>query len=269
MRSPGSDPMPARVGAKKLGCLLTAVACASVSGVALGLSSQTITLGAGFTPDELGAPTNLSTTMTFTSGAGVPDPVRDLLAYGPAGLAVDVHGLATCERAKLEADGPHGCPPESRVGFGGGVGVFELAGAPVKEPYTLDFFLAPREHGHLVMLIYADAISPVAVQLVLTASEIRGQGPYGFGLAVEVPPISTVPGAANASVESSYASLGGANIAYYRTIRGKRTLVHIKGLIEPATCPAGGFPFEAVFTFEDGTTSTGRYSSPCPRGGRR
>jgi hypothetical protein len=245
------------------------IVCASLiftSGAALGSPTQTVTLGAGFTPNELGAPTNLSTTLTFASSAGLPDPVSDVVAYGPAGLSVQVHGVATCQRAKLEADGPSGCPAESRVGFGGGVGVFDLAGLPVKEPYTLDFFLAPQEHGHLAILIYADAVNPVAVQFVLTAREVHGPRPYGFGLAVEVPPISTVPGAANASVESSFASLGGANIAYYQTIHGKRALMHVKGLVAPATCPPGGFPFEAIVTFADGSTSTASYSSPCPSG---
>ncbi|HLM86032.1 MAG TPA: hypothetical protein VK272_07590 [Solirubrobacteraceae bacterium] len=248
--------------------LLTSVVSACLSGVALGSPSQTFTLGASFTPNELGAPTNLSTNMTFASSAGVPQPVSDVVAYGPAGLAVDVHGIPTCERAKLEADGPSGCPAQSRVGFGGGVGVVELAGALVKEPYTLDFFLAPREHGHLAMLIYVSAANPVPVQLVLAAKGIHGPRPYGFGLAVEVPAVNTLPGAALASVETSYASLGGANIAYYRTIHGKRKLVHVKGLIEPATCPSGGFPFEALVTFAEGSTSTGSYSSPCPRARR-
>lgn len=244
------------------------LACACLSLAAVAWAGETLTVHASFTPDELSAPTNLSTTMTFASSTGVPKPVSNLIAYGPAGLAADVRGIATCERAKLELDGPSGCPPESRVGFGGGVGVVELAGAPVKESYTLDFFLAPRERGHLAILIYADAVSPVPVQLVLTARETHGPPPYGFGLAVEVPPVQTVPGAANASVESSYASLGGANIAYYRKIHGERKLVHIRGLLAPPTCPSGGFPFETIVTFEDRTTSTGSYSSPCPRGHR-
>ena len=261
--------MPAQVERWVVRLLLaTAIVSACLSGVALGWPSQTFTLSASFTPDELGVPTNLFTTMTLASGAGVPNPVSEVVAYGPAGLAVDTRGIATCQRLTLEADGPSGCPAESRVGFGGGVGVVELAGVPVKEPYTLDFFLAPREGGHLAILIYANAVKPVPVQLVLTARETHGPPPYGFGLAVEVPTVQTVPGAANASVETSYASLGGANIAYYRTVHGKRKLVHIRGLIAPATCPNGGFPFEAIVTFADHTTSTGSHLSPCPRGRR-
>jgi hypothetical protein len=231
--------------------------------------SQAFTFDAAFTPDVLGAPTNLSATMNFAPVAGIPEPLSDVLAYGPAGLAIDVHDIATCEPAELEAKGPNGCPAQSRVGFGGGVGVLELAGAPVKEQYTLDFFLAPREHGHLAILIYANAESPVAVHLVLTAKEVQGPRPYGFGLAVAIPSLATIPGAADASVESSFASIGGANVAYYETIHGKRRLVPVKGLLAPHTCPSGGFPFEAFVTFAGGATSTAEYASPCPSGSGR
>jgi len=250
----------------KAAALLPIMLVAMSSGVAFGSPTQTFTLAASFTPNELGVSTNLSMIMALTqsAGTGIPNPVSDLVAYGPPGIGLDLQGVATCERMRLELNGPTGCPAQSRVGFGGGVGAVEFAGAPVKEPYTLDFFLAPREHGHLTILVYVSALNPVPVELVLTAREVHGSKPYGFGLAVAVPPVDTIPGAANASAESGYVSLGGADIAYYKTIRGKRKLVHIKGLVAPTTCPGGGFPFAATVTFEDGATSTGTYSSPCP-----
>jgi hypothetical protein len=250
--------------------LATAVATASLGGVALAIpaqaSAQMFTFTAAFTPNALGAPTNLSTTLDFASSSGAPPAVSRLVAYTPAGLSVDVQGVATCEQARLEAEGPGACPTQSRVGFGGGVGVVYLAGEPVKEPYTLDFFLAPRQGGHLAFLIYADAVAPVSLQLVLVAHEIHGPKPYGFGLEVEVPALAFIPGAANASVESAFASLGGADIAYFKTVRGSRRLVHVRGLVAPRSCPAGGFPFQAIVTFQDGTTSSATYTAPCPSG---
>jgi hypothetical protein len=250
--------------------LTALVVCASASFAnvtsAGATPSQAFTFDAAFTPNVLGASTNVSATMDFAPALGVPEPLSDVVAYGPAGLSIDVHDIATCEPAELETAGPSGCPARSRVGFGGGVGILEIAGAPVKEPYTLDFFLAPREHGRLAILIYVDAESPVAVHLVLTAKEVQGPRPFGFGLAVAIPPLATFPGAAGASVESSYASIGGANVAYYETIHGRRRLAHVKGVLAPATCPRGGFPFEAFVTFAGGATSTAAYASPCPSG---
>lgn len=243
--------------------LLVACMCATVPP-----PSQAFTLTANLTPDVLGAPTNLSTRMTLTEGGGVPKPVSGVVAYGPAGLRLNVQGIATCERTSLEVEGPRGCPAESRVGFGGGVGLVDLGATTVKESYTLDFFLAPREQGHLRILVYVDALRPIPVELVLSAKEVPASSPYGFGLAVEVPPIATVPGGANVSVESSFVSLGASNVAYYRTVHDKRELVHIRGLIAPAKCPKAGFPFETIVTFEDGTTGTGKYLAPCPGGHR-
>jgi hypothetical protein len=245
--------------------LLVLVVCACLVGAAIAWASQTLTFSARFTPDKLGAPTNLSAETTITSSENPPPPVSSVVAYLPAGLKVHVRDLATCEKAKLETDGAGGCPPQSRIGFGGGVGVVQLGGELVKESYTLDFFLAPSEDGHLATLIYADAVSPVPVQLVMVGREVAAPKPYGFGISVQVPSVYTIPGAANASVESNYVSVGSANVAYYETVHGKRKLVHINGLTAPKTCSGSGFPFALTMSFTDGTTSTASYTDPCPR----
>jgi hypothetical protein len=228
-------------------------------------ASETFTVNAYFAPDRLGAPTNLSANVLFSPGAGVPTPVSKVVAYGPAGLAVDVRGAGTCEKAKLEQSGPRGCPSDSRIGFGGGVGLVELAKEIIKEPFTFDLFLAPKENGHLVILVYVNAVSPVSLELVLVGKEVKGPKPYGLGFSVVVPPIPTLPEAAYASVERSYITVGSANVAYYNMVNGRKKLVHVRGVIVPRTCPAGGFPFEATIGFLDGTSSTGRYAAPCPR----
>jgi hypothetical protein len=244
--------------------LLGLTACLCLTGAAIAWASQTLTFSARLTPDRLGAATNLSAETTITSEEGTPSPVSSVVAYLPAGLKVHVQGIATCERAKLETDGVSGCPTSSRVGFGGGVGVVQVGRELVKEAYTLDFFLAPSEDGHLAVLIYVDAVSPVPVQLVLLGKEIAAPAPYGFGISVQVPPVSTLPGAANAAVESNYISIGSTNVAYYETKHGKRKLVHIKGLTAPRTCSGRGFPFALTMSFADGTTSTASSTDPCP-----
>jgi hypothetical protein len=244
-----------------------AVLAACLGGAGLGSPAQALTLQANLTPYAPGSPTNLSSTMTFTEGSGIPKPMRRLVTYGPAGLRLDLRNILTCTRTKLELGGPRGCPAESRVGFGGGAGAVALGNATVDEPYTLDLFLASRQRGRLAVLIYLSAVAPVPLQLVLTARLTHGPPPYGLGLAVDLPAISTVPGAANASVQSTYISLGGSNVAYYKQVHGRRRLVHIKGLIAPPRCPSGGLHFKAIATFEDHTQSSGSYVAPCP--GRR
>jgi len=244
--------------------VLVLVGCACLIGAAIAFASETFTITSYFTPDKLGAPTNLSASAVFATDGGVPTPVGHVLAYGPAGLGVDVSGAGTCQKAMLEQNGPSGCPADSRIGFGGGRGLVEIAKEFIKEPYTLDFFLAPKENGHLAFLIYAQGTSPVSLELVILAKEVHGPKPYGLGVEFEVPPIPTLPGAAYASIETNYLTIGSQKVAYYHTVHGKQKLVHVKGLIVPKTCPKGGFPFKVTISYLDGSSSTDTYTAPCP-----
>jgi hypothetical protein len=239
--------------------------CACLLLAAVALAADTLVVHESFTPDKLGAPANLSITASFLSSTGAPpSPITKLTLYAPAGLAIDARGAGTCTQAKLTERGPSGCPPNSRAGFGGGVGLLELPKAIIRERYTLDFFFGPRQHGHLALLAYASAVSPVPVELVVVAREVHAPKPYGLGFSVEIPPISTLPGASLASVESAFATFGATNVAYYETVHGKRTLVHLRGMVVPKRCPRGGFPTEGTIDFADGTTLTVNPTIPCP-----
>lgn len=243
------------------------LACACLLLAAVAWATNMLTVQESFTPDKLGAPANLSITAQFSSSTGTPpSPITKLTLYAPPGLGIDAHGAGTCTPMTLRLHGPSGCPANSRVGFGGGVGLIELPKQVIRERYTIDFFFAPREHGHLALLAYASASSPVLVELTVVAKEVPSPKPYGLGFSVEVPPISTIPGATLASVESAFATFGATNVAYYENVRGKRTLVHLRGVIVPKTCPRGGFPTEGTLNFADGSTLTVNPTIPCPHG---
>ena len=244
---------------------LLACVCACLLAGAVAWAADTLIVHESFTPDKLGSPTNLSITAKFSStSGGPPSPITKLTLYAPGGLAIDARGAGVCVAAKLGARGPSACPSNSRAGFGGGIGLLELSKTIIREPYTLDFFFAPKEHGHLRLLAYASGVSPIPVELVVVAKEVPAPKPYGLGFSVEIPPISTIPGASLASVESTYATFGATNVAYYETVHGKRTLVHLKGIIAPKHCPRGGFPSEGIIDFADGATLTVNPTIPCP-----
>src|ERR1700729_2971502 len=246
-----------------LGVILT---CACLLLAAVAWATDTLTVNEAFTPDKLGAPTNLSITAQFSSTTGgPPSPITKLTLYAPAGLGVDAHGTSTCTEATLRLRGPQGCPANSRVGFGGGVGLIELPKQIIRERFTIDFFFAPREHGHLALLAYASAVAPVAVEITVIAKEVPAPKPYGLGFSVEIPPITTIPGATLASVESAFATFGSPSVAYYENIHDKPALAHLKALLVPKTCPPGGFPPEATIDFADGSTLTVNPPIPCPR----
>lgn len=175
--------------------LVVLVGCACLIGAAIAFASETFTTKIYFTPDKLGAPANISASTVFAlNGTTVPTPIGHVVAYGPAGLTVNTAGAGTCQKALLEEKGPSGCPADSRIGFGGGLGLVEIGKEFIKEPYTLDFFLAPSENGRLAFLIYAQGVSPVSVELVVLAKEIYGTKPYGLGVEFDIPPIPTLPG---------------------------------------------------------------------------
>ena len=246
-----------------LGGLLT---CACLLVAAAAWATNTLTVTEAFTPDRPGAPTNLSITAQFASTTGKPpSPITKLTLYAPAGLGVDARGASTCSETTLRLRGPQGCPATSRVGFGGGIGLIELPKEVIRERFTIDFFFASHEHGHLALLAYASAVAPVAVEITVIAKEVPAPKPYGLGFSVEIPPISTIPGATLASVESAFATFGSPNVAYYQTVHGKRTLVHLKGVVVPKSCPHGGFPTEGTIDFADGSTLTVNPTIPCPR----
>jgi hypothetical protein len=242
--------------------------CMCLAGVATAQAAETISnFHVAFTPNKLGSPTNASggASIASTLPGELPEPVTGFTVKGPAGLTLDTTGTKTCNAKALENVGPSACPKESKAGFGGGMGALKLGSQIIEEPFTLDFFLGNNTPGHVVILLYVEAVSPVSIQLVFSANVVSEAKPYGLGFHFNIPLIPTLPGASDASVLSTHITLGAANAAYFEKVHGKRKLVHIKGLILPKTCPRGGFPVETEVTFLDGTTNDLKTSVPCPR----
>jgi hypothetical protein len=230
-------------------------------------AEQTLKItSAGFSPDKLGVPTNVFGSATISSTTlPVPSPITHVNVYGPAGVTLDLRGTGTCSEATLENLGPAACPANSKAGFGGGEGVYEIAHEIINEQFTLDFFLGDNRPGHTVLLIYLNGSTPVSIQLVFTAPVINSPKPYGLGFSLNVPIIKVLPEASDASAKSSFLTLGAKNVAYYRVVKGKRKLFHVRGIITPKSCPRGGWPVASQFTFEDGTTSMATSKIPCPK----
>ena len=229
-------------------------------------AEETVSIKASFTPDVLGAPTNVFGSAAIGStNTPVPSPITKVVVLGPAGLTLNLEGSGICDPVKLENVGPSACPANSRAGLGGGGGAFELAKEIIHENFTLEFFLGDNRPGHVMLLIYLNAVTPVSVELVLKAPVVQEPKPYGLGFSVEVPLIATLPGASDASAVSTFLTLGAKNITYHKVVQGKRKLFRVKGILLPKTCPKGGFPVASQFSFEDGSTVMTKSTVPCPR----
>jgi hypothetical protein len=240
-------------------CLFTAAAAAQ--------AEETVTItSAGFSPDRLGVPTNVFGSATIGStNLPVPSPITHINVFGPAGLSLNLEGTGTCTAAILENIGPEGCPTDSKAGFGGGEGAYEIAKEIVHEKFTTDFFIGDNKPGHVETLIYLDGVSPVSIQLVFTAPVIQFPKPYGIGFSLNVPLIKVLPEASDASAISAFFTAGSTNVAYFKRVHGKRKLVHVKGIVTPKTCPRGGWPGGTEISFEDGSVVTAKTTIPCPK----
>ena len=200
----------------------------------------------------------------------VRSPLRELLierikAAGYQYVTLDLQGTGVCSEAVLIKSGPQGCPANSRAGFGGGQGIYQLGKELVEEKYTLDFFLSDNRPGHTKLVIFLSGSTPVIVEVVLTGTVITGPPPYGLGFSVDVPPIKVLPEASNASAKTAFLTLGAHNVHYYRKVHGKRKLFHVKGIVLPKSCPRTGWPVASQFTFEDGSTVMAKRTIACRR----
>ncbi len=243
--------------------LLAALTAGAVLSSSVSASAEEqVSIKAAFKPDILGAPALAEGSAIFSSTTGrVPSPLSKVSIIGPAGLSLNLKGTATCNVFKLEERGPEACPPRSVAGSGGGVGIYELAGTIIEEPFTMELFVGNNQPGHYEVLLYVNAISPVSVQLIFRAPIVKEPKPYGLGFTIDVPEIKTLPEASNASVKSAYITLGATPAEQKR--------FHVTGIILPKTCPKGGFPVESVFGFEDGSTVDAKAAIPCPKGSKK
>jgi len=244
-----------------------AVLCATLLWAAAAGAQELVNITeAGFSPNTPGMPTNAFGSATISSTTGpVPSPIRHVNVYGPAGVTLDLQGTGVCSEAVLIKSGPQGCPANSRAGFGGGQGIYQLGKELVEEKYTLDFFLSDNRPGHTKLVIFLSGSTPVIVEVVLTGTVITGPPPYGLGFSVDVPPIKVLPEASNASAKTAFLTLGAHNVHYYRKVHGKRKLFHVKGIVLPKSCPRTGWPVASQFTFEDGSTVMAKRTIACRR----
>jgi hypothetical protein len=223
---------------------------------------------AHFSPDLRGMPTNAIGSATISSTTGVvPSPITHVNVFGPAGLSLDLTGSLTCTEQLLEEKGSEACPARSLAGTGGGLGVYELAGEMIEEDYRIEFFLENNDPGHVEMLVYLTGHSPVIIERIFKAFVVEGHTPYGLGFSLEVPLIKVLPEASDASARTASISLGAHGLTYIAKVHGKRVRRPIRGIVLPRTCPAGGWPIESEFSFQDESHVTAKKTIPCPRRG--
>jgi hypothetical protein len=231
-------------------------------------AAQTVRLKTAFIPDKLGTPTTIKFGFTLGTTTGtVPSPVLGVNLRLPAGVnpATSTLGDAQCTTTILSEAGLEGCPPDSRIGFGKALAIVQIGPSVIREQAVVSVLNGPPVSQHIVMLFDAEGSTPVAAQVIFPAEVfLNPDGVFGGNINALVPPIPSVPGAPDVSVLHFESTLGPLHLVYYTRHHGRVVVYHPEGIAVPTSCPRGGFPFAAEFSFEDGSKVTGRSTVPCP-----
>ena len=230
-------------------------------------ATQSVALGTSFTPYRLGAPTTIDLNLQIQAPVGeIPSALTEVEVRYPQnlGFALSGLGLAVCSSSTLEAAGSGGCPANSIMGHGNARAELRFGPQLVTENASISIARAPDQEGHIALLLYASGPSPVNTQILSPAQLLPTGPPFGGRLDMQLPLIPSVPGAPDVAIVSLHVSLGPQGLTYYEQTEGNTLAFTPKGILLPPTCPRGGFPFAATFSFLDGSHPATRTTVPCP-----
>jgi hypothetical protein len=236
-------------------------------------TAPTASLSAAFEPERLGRRTTLAFGFRILGAAGTVAPALTgvSLSYpNNLGIALSGLGLATCTASQLEASGVAGCQENSIMGFGNATAEISLGSDVVGEPIPITILRAPDEEGHISLLFDAVGSTPLNTNAVFAGALLPASPPYGGMVSIDVPLIASLPGAPDVSIVRLRATLGPSGVTYFKPLEGRTIVYQPPGILLPPTCPKGGFPFAAQFSFVDGSHASARTTEPCPaRAARR
>lgn len=248
--------------ARPLALALAGCACVASSASA----AQTVKLRVAFDPNVAGQRTTIKLALRISGPGGTPPaPVTSLDLRLPAnmGIATTTLGQANCDPADLVNGGLHGCSANARIGFGDATAVVPVGSQEVDEKASLNALMGPPVEDHLEVLFYVEALEPVFAQLVLPSMVQEDTQPYGERLDTSIPLVQAWPEGPDLALETFNSTIGPLHLTYFREVSGKTVPYYPHGIRVPRRCPAGGYPFAALISFQDGTDSTAVYRVPC------
>jgi len=208
-------------------------------------------------PDRLAAKGALTFTIQYVGGAfGVPSPVRRSVLRLPAGMSLDIPDLRSCSAARLRARGASGCPPQSEIGGGHALVEVHAGTETIAEDVTLWAFLGPPQNLQPTFEVLGQGYTPLDERMVFSGEALPDRAPYGEELVMSIPPIPTLALEPDASIASFSLTIGASK--RHRTRSANAVLI-------PSSCPVGGFPFAAEFTYADGSAGSALATEACPR----
>lgn len=129
----------------------------------------------------------------------------------------------------------------------------------VPEEATITAFRGPDRGGRSTLEIFGQGETPLDQSSISTGVLEGGSAAYGSKLTVAIRPIPTLMLEPDTSVVSESLTIGGGRVLG----RGPEAHAATRAILLPRSCPAGGFPFAAGFTFADGSTTNASATVPC------
>jgi hypothetical protein len=229
--------------------------CAEMAAPAQATTSAII--APSLSPDRLGAKAALTFTIKYAGDEfGLPSAVRRSVLRFPAGLTLDIPHLRSCTAAHLRTHGASGCPPQSEIGHGHALVESHAGSQTIAEDVDLEAFLGPPQNLQPTFEVLSQGYTPLDERVVLSGTVLPDRAPYGERLTMSVPPIPALPFESAASIVTFSLTIGAS----------RRGRAHdASTVVIPSSCPTGGFPFAAEFTYADGSTGSALAAAMCPR----
>jgi hypothetical protein len=219
-------------------------------------AATSATIAPSLSPNRLGARAALTFTIHYAGGeSGVPSPVRRSIVHFPAGLSLNIPHLRSCTAAHLRAHGASGCPVQSEIGRGYALMKVHAGSQTIAESAYMWVFLGPPRNLQPTIEILGQGYTPFDERVVFAGTTLPDRAPYGEELVMSIPPIHSLPHEPDASIVIFSLTVGAS----------RRHRSHDASTVTvPSSCPAGGLPFAAEFTYADGSSGNALARTPCP-----
>lgn len=207
-------------------------------------------------------------------------PVTDVQIRTPRGLDVATSGLGldTCTRPATEIASvfvPDGaafaCPRNSLLGSGTATATLLFPEGdglrPIRGDADVELFSGAAAADRPGLALLVNTSNPLAAQLSYTGELFNAPRPFGLALRLKVPkiprPLFGIE--LNLALSRMNVLIGGPEIVYRTTRRGRAVFYRPGGVVLPDRCARGGLPFQLVLRFLDGTERSTDATVRCPR----
>jgi hypothetical protein len=247
------NPEEEQLRKKLIAVLGVGAACALVASAAFAAAQVAFT--ATVSPAKAGKSTALITKIAATDPAAEQPPIMNRIVIKlNAGGKYNSSKFPRCKLAKLQSQGPKGCPSKSKIGSGKGVGYAKpVVTDPVNAALTI--FNGSKSGGKDTIYVY---VFPDLGPTFVTVGKItkKKDGPFDYTLDFTIPPIKTLPSAPDASVGTVDTKVPKKTIK-----KGKKKFALI---LAPKKC-AGTWKAEGDFYFATGEVVKVPVSQKCKK----